>query len=126
MVVMKERRRRILVVEDDAALAAMYRTALRFAGFDVRLAHDGLSALLQIDEETPDLVVLDLHLPRLRGEAILTELAAHPRTANVPVIVVSGADAQAAMVAQATAFLRKPCAPDHLLSVIERHLDPAA
>jgi CheY-like chemotaxis protein len=124
--VMRERRRRILVVEDDVALATMYRSALRFAGFHVRLAHDGVSALMQIDEETPDVVVLDLHLPSLGGEAILTELAANPRTAHVPVIVVSGADAQAAMVAQATAFLAKPCAPDRLLSVIERHLDPAA
>jgi DNA-binding response OmpR family regulator len=114
------------VVEDDAGLATMYRASLRFAGFDVDLAHDGVSALMLIEQQTPDLVVLDLHLPRLGGEAILSELAATPATSEVPVIIVSGAEAQAALVAQARAFLPKPCAPDRLLSTIERHLDPAA
>jgi DNA-binding response OmpR family regulator len=122
---MIERRRRILVVEDDAALASMYRSALRFAGFDVQLATDGMSALWAIDQATPDLVVLDLHLPRLRGEAILSELSANPALQHIPVVVVTGSDAQAA-VAQASAILRKPCAPDTLLAVIEEHLDPAA
>ena len=66
----KDARGHILIVEDDQSLARMYRTALTFEGFDVAIATDGLSALRRIDEQTPDLVVLDLHLPRLRGEAV--------------------------------------------------------
>jgi DNA-binding response OmpR family regulator len=113
------------VVEDDAALATMYRSALRFAGFDVQVVSDGIGALRAIDQQTPDLVVLDLHLPRLRGEAILGELSADPARRDIPVVIVTGSDAQAA-VAQASAILRKPCAPDTLLAVIEEYLDPAA
>ena len=122
---MKEKRRRILVVEDDIALATMYRSALRFAGFDVSIATDGMSALAQMDVDPPDLVVLDLHLPILRGETILQEIAASPHLRHIPVVVVTADDAKAA-IAQATAILRKPCAPDCLLSVITTHLNPAA
>ena len=122
---MAEKRRRILVVEDDIALATMYRSALRFAGFEVWIASDGVSALTRMDMDVPDLVVLDLHLPILRGEAILQEIAAAPHLRHIPVVVVTGDDAKMA-IAQATAILRKPCAPDRLLSVITAHLHPAA
>ena len=118
-------RKHILIVEDDRPLATMYRTALTFEGFDVAVAMDGLSALRHIDVRRPDLIVLDLHLPQLRGEAILREIQAHPELSDTPVIVVTADEAKAA-VAQATAILRKPCMPDRLLSVIDRHLRPAA
>ena len=121
----KERRRRILVVEDDISLARLYRSALRFAGFDVAIATDGLSGLAQMDADAPDLVVLDLHLPILRGESILQEIAATPHLQHIPVVIVTGEDTHTA-VAQATAILRKPCAPDQLLSVVAAHLSPAA
>jgi DNA-binding response OmpR family regulator len=114
-----EKRKRVLVVEDDTALMAMYRTALRFSGFDVDVAADGISALRLLDQRIPDVVVLDLHLPRLRGEAILQEIADRADLCSTPVVIVTGSDPSPA-VAQATAILRKPCPPDRLLSVIER------
>ena len=103
----------------------MYRTALGFEGFDVAVANDGLSALRQIDLQKPDLIVLDLQLPTLRGEAILRELHSHPEMADIPVIVVTGEEARAA-IKQASAILRKPCAPDRLIRTIDRHLHHAA
>jgi CheY-like chemotaxis protein len=72
-----------------------------------------------IDQCVPDVVVLDLHLPRLRGEAILQEIANRADLCDIPVIIVTGSDPSPA-VAQATAILRKPCPPDRLLSVVER------
>ena len=116
---MREKRRRVLVVEDDRALGGMYRSALRFSGFDVEIATDGLSALRLIDQCVPDVVVLDLHLPRLRGEAILQEIANRADLCDIPVIIVTGSDPSPA-VAQAPAILRKPRPPDRLLSVVER------
>lgn len=118
-------RKHILIVEDDRSLATMYRTALSFEGFDVAVAPDGLTALRHLDERRPDLIVLDLHLPQFRGEAILRELQAHPELRDTPVVVVT-ADEPRAAIAQATAILRKPCLPDRLLSVIDRSLNPAA
>jgi DNA-binding NtrC family response regulator len=117
----KHRRRKVLIVEDDQSLANVYRTAFRFEGFDVESAGDGMSALSRIEQERPDLVVLDLQLPRLRGEAVLDEIASSRGTRATPVIVVTGAD-PATRIVPAAAFLQKPCASDRLISVIERHL----
>jgi len=113
-------KRRILVVEDDDALAKMYRSALCFAGYDVDVAGDGLTALEDIDEDHPDLVVLDLHLPQLDGDRILSEVAATPDTCNIPVIVVTGTDATGSV--GASAILRKPCDPGDLLALIAQKL----
>jgi DNA-binding response OmpR family regulator len=118
-------RKRILVVEDDLPLASMYKNALRLGGFDVHVAHDGIGALWILDQQTLDLVVLDLFLPRLRGEVVLSEIAENRALQHLPVVVVTGSDAGLA-AAQATAILRKPCGPDRLLSAISRELEFAA
>jgi len=115
--------KRILVVDDDRSIRQMYRTALMLSGFRVDLAEDGLSALRRIEETCPDLIVLDLHLPRVDGLAVLDELRANVHTGNIPVVVVTGSDYHA--VAQSNAILRKPCDPDELIEVIERHIRAA-
>src|SRR5512138_1335120 len=85
-------RHRILIVEDDEACAAMYRRALRFAGFDVDVAADGLTALVTLEQRRPALVVLDLSLPHLDGESVLTEITARPDLHDIPVVIVTGTD----------------------------------
>ena len=117
-------RKRILVVEDDIALAQLYRCVLRMAGFETVHAIDGWSALRAIDESLPALVVLDLHLPGLRGDELLLEFAERSETRHIPAIVVTGTDIQLAL-AQARQILRKPCDPDRLLSVVERCVEAA-
>jgi CheY-like chemotaxis protein len=121
----KGRRPEILVVEDDAALAAMYRATLRFAGFDVFIASDVIAALWRIDQALPDLVVLDLNLPGMRGDAVLEEISERPDLRHIPVIVVTGSDTWP-VVAQASEILRKPCDPSNLVSAIEEYLRSAA
>jgi len=116
-----ERRKRILIIEDDKPLADLYRSSLRFSGFDVDVAEDGVTALWKIEQNRPDLIVLDLHLPRLRGEAVLSEIAERPELRNTPVIVVTGSDARLT-IQQAKAILRKPCYPELLVSIIQQHL----
>jgi DNA-binding response OmpR family regulator len=116
--------RRILVIEDDSGLAALYRTALSSAGFAVDAIGDGLTALEEIDESHPDLVILDLQLPQIDGSTILRELLAAPDTRGIPVIVVTGSDA-AALPADST-VLRKPFDVDLLLTSVEQHFHRAA
>jgi CheY-like chemotaxis protein len=98
----------------------MYQSALAFAGFEVAVAGDGLTALEDIDDDHPDLVVLDLQLPQIDGSTILREVAATPDTRNIPVIVVTGSDAKA--FPEASAILRKPCDPGDLVAAIEQQL----
>ena len=117
-------KRRILVIEDDPALATMYQTALSFAGFDVAVAGDGLTALTDIDEGHPDLVILDLRLPQLDGGTILREVAATPDTCHIPVIVVTGGDA--GNLPSDSTVLRKPCDPALLVAAVEQRLPRAA
>ena len=118
------KRHRVLIVEDDTACAVMYQRALRLAGFDVDLAEDGLTALELLERRHPDLIVLDLHLPRLRGESVLEEVAARDDLRHISVIVVSGSDAQAPL--RADAILRKPCDPERLVAIVVSQLDRAA
>lgn len=118
-------RKRIVLVEDDIDLARLYRGVLQIAGFDVSHVIDGWSALRAIDDDPPDLVVVDVHLPGLRGDELLHELSQRRETRQIPAIVVTGTDIHLA-VAQAKQILRKPCDPDELIAAVERHIEAAA
>ncbi|MEM8882550.1 MAG: response regulator transcription factor [Planctomycetota bacterium] len=78
---------RILVIEDDAHLGAGLRYSLERAGYEVRVAVDGPTGLVLIDEEEPDLVILDLMLPGIDGFDLLGRLRASGST--LPVIILS-------------------------------------
>jgi DNA-binding response OmpR family regulator len=65
---------KIVLVEDDAMLAEIYQTRLQLAGYTCFVANDGLSGLLLIEKEKPDLVLLDLMLPQLSGDDILRRM----------------------------------------------------
>ena len=117
-------RKRVLLVEDDVNLARLYRYVLQLAGFDTKCAVDGWSALRAIDEERPDVLVLDFHLPGLRGDELLNELSSRPATRQIPAIVVTGTDIDLAVV-EAKEILRKPCPPERLVSIVERYAEAA-
>ena len=82
-------RQRILVVDDEKDIVKVLEFALRQAGFDTASALDGAGALARIREKQPDLVVLDLMLPDLAGTEIARQLKANPKTASVPVIMLT-------------------------------------
>ncbi len=77
---------RVLVVEDDEAIADVVRRALRQAGHEVRTAGDGVAGLSAADEFVPDLVVLDLGLPRLDGVEVARRLRAE---SDVPILILT-------------------------------------
>ena len=81
--------KKILVAEDDKFLANAYRVKLTKANYDIKLASDGEELLSIIDEFQPDLILLDLVMPRKDGFAVLTELRQNPKWAKVPIIVAS-------------------------------------
>ena len=81
--------KKILVVEDDKYLSGAYVTKLTKIGFDVRLAMNGVEALKMLDEFMPDLILLDLVMPRKDGFDTLTDIRANPKWKHIPVIVAS-------------------------------------
>ena len=81
--------RTILLVEDEEPLRRMLRELLEREGYNVAEAGDGVTALDEIDRIAPDVIVLDLNLPRLDGYGVLSHLRARPQTAGIPVIVLT-------------------------------------
>ena len=116
---------RILIVEDDHQLRELYRAMLTAEGFIVDVVTDGLNALWRLDESTPELVVLDLDLPRLSGHAVHQEIAANPRTRQTS-IVVATADPGDLVENDNLCILRKPIDPAVMLATVHRCLRKSA
>lgn len=117
---------RVLHVEDDAASGELVRRLLQRRS-DVELEHvaDAASAVAAVRRRRPDVVLLDLGLPDVGGDALLAQLRADPGTADVPVVVVS-ADATAGQVerlraAGAAEYLTKPVRLSSLMAVIDSY-----
>jgi CheY-like chemotaxis protein len=87
---------RILVAEDDAAVAKLYAAYAQSRGHGVVLARDGVEAVLAAASERPDIILLDVSMPRLDGRDALKALRADARTRDIPVLVISafGGDQQ--------------------------------
>lgn len=93
-----------LIVEDNPDLANVFGIALREAGFTIETIHDGEIALLKLATFTPDIIVLDLHLPNVSGEEILNYILGEDRFVNTRKIIAS-ADHQLATKLEADGIL---------------------
>ena len=82
----------VLVIEDEQALREMYATWLESAGFAVETADNGLTGVEKAFHTNPDLVLLDVLLPKKDGFEVLTEIRRNPKTAKLPVIILSSLD----------------------------------
>jgi len=81
--------RTILYAEDDLVVLTVYRKRLEAAGFQVVAVRDGLEAIKSLSIFVPDVVLLDLMMPKFNGEEVLQFIRDNPRLANVPVIILS-------------------------------------
>jgi DNA-binding response OmpR family regulator len=111
----------LLIVEDDGALREQYRVALSRSNFAVHACDDGVQALRYLDEEKPDVVVLDLNLPRIPGTMVYNELRARSQAGSVPPIVVVTGMYNVPYLPGAT-ILRRPVSPDALRRTLDRLL----
>ncbi|MFB3082572.1 MAG: response regulator [Gammaproteobacteria bacterium] len=102
----------VVIIDDDAALRVMAREALEQAGFEVEEAADGEQGLAVIESVLPDIVLLDVMMPKLDGFALCTQLRRHPNFVHLPVMMITGLeDVQSidrAFRIGATHFLTKP------------------
>lgn len=94
----------------------MYRTALTLAGLDVHEAGDGLEGLRQIDQITPDIIVLELGPRDLSGMDFRQEIAAHAHTRDIPVVIVI--ESFDSSPAHEACVLRRPVSPEQLVSTV--------
>jgi CheY-like chemotaxis protein len=110
----------ILIVDDAADTRELYATYLDSRGFSALTAPDGEVALEMARRLRPDVIVMDLAMPRLDGIMATERLKRDPRTRRIPVILMTGyphrAIQQGALEAGADVFLTKPCLPEDLES----------
>jgi two-component system chemotaxis response regulator CheY len=121
----------ILFVDDDAVIVQVYRARLLREGFDVEVAQDGLTAMKLLMAEKPDLVVLDLMMPKFSGADVLKFIRAEPALKSTPVIILSNAymtdlARQAADAGAELALLKSNCTPAQLLDAINKLLTGGA
>lgn len=108
---MTKRKKTILIVEDDKYLAKAYSIKIKNAGFNVLLSDNGLDGLSTAKEKKPDLIVLDLLLPRVDGFEFLKQIKTDEKLKNIPVITISvlgqKADQERALALGAEAYFIK-------------------
>ncbi len=107
---------------DDLGLRTFYRSVLAAEGYSVVSVEDGLDALHRIELEPPDVVILDLALPRLGGRDVQRELASHAETRHIPIMVVSGTETRDLDPAAYVCVLRKPVSADALIAAVQNCL----
>ena len=114
---------KILVAEDEHDIRELIGFTLRFAGFDVILAADGLEAVDKAISEQPDLILLDIRMPKLTGYEVCRQLKQNPATCAIPIVFLSvkvqeGAIKQG-LASGAVEFIPKPMAPDDLTNLVK-------
>lgn len=80
---------KIALIEDDKALVVMYQDALKRAGFEVATAYDGETGVEIIKTEKPDLILLDIMMPKLNGLEVMKKLKEDPEISATPVLVLT-------------------------------------
>ncbi len=125
--------RKVLVVDDDQSAVAFVRGALEPEKYEVMGASDGLAGLSRARQELPDLIILDVYMPRQPGFYTLRDLRADPKSKNIPVIMLTGVskrlgisfstqDLYDFMGIEPDAYLEKPVDPMFLRRVTDRLL----
>lgn len=121
---MPEARKKVLIVDDDVQIVEGTRLRLAHAGYDTCTANDGDVGIQVAQDERPDIVLMDVSMPRLNGLDALARLRADRRTAHIPVVMLSASmpDRRTALDAGARFFVKKPYSSQELLIAVERAL----
>ena len=125
--------KKILVVDDDQSAVAFVRAALEPEKYEVTGAGDGLIGLSQARKEPPDLIILDVYMPRQPGFYTLRDLKADPKTKNIPIIMLTSVSRRLGVAfstqeiydflgTEPDVYLEKPVDPKFLRRVTERLL----
>lgn len=130
MIQAKSERPRVLLVDDYPDAREMYSEYLKFTGFDVVEASNGIEALQRAVDMGPDIILMDLSLPVMDGWEATRRLKADARTADIPVVALTGhalsGISEGAQRAGCDAFVTKPCLPEDLVKEIRQVLEAKA
>jgi len=114
---------RVLVVDDNRVIRQLIRVNLELEGFEVVTAADGVECLEVVHHVRPDVITLDVVMPRLDGMSTAARLRADSRTSGLPIAVISACtqyEVDSGVAAGVDAFLGKPFEPADLIRLIRR------
>ena len=116
--------KRILVVDDERHIVRLVEVNLQRAGYEVLTAYDGVEALEKIKADKPEMIILDVMMPRMDGFEVLKDLRANPDTKDIPVIMLTAkaqdADIFKGWSSGVDSYLTKPFNPRELLAFVQR------
>ena len=122
------RPRRVLVVDDSETIRRSAEIFLKQSGIDVVMSSDGFDALAKICDHIPDLILVDIVMPKLDGYQTCLIVKQHPAYAHIPVIMLSSKDGvfdrARGRIAGSDQYLTKPFTRDGLLTAVKNHLNP--
>lgn len=122
--------RRILLVEDNEDNRLVYRTILDHYGFTVLEAADGEEGMRRARVDAPDLILMDVSIPKVDGWEATRQLKADPATARIPIIALTAhalaTDRAKAQEVGCDGYLAKPVEPRRVVEEVQKHLDRQA
>jgi twitching motility two-component system response regulator PilG len=121
--------KRVLVVDDSETIRRSAEIFLRLTGLEVILSPDGFDALCKIIDFSPDLILVDIMMPKLDGYQLCQIVRQHPAYEYTPIIMLSSKDGvfdrARGRIAGSDQYLTKPFTRDGLLGAVSAHLKPA-
>lgn len=121
--------KKILIIDDDPMLRKMYSKKFEIAGFEIDNAKDGEEGIIKIQEFKPDLILMDVMMPRLDGFGVLEKLKANPELANIPVILLTNVgaseqDKEKGLKLGACEYLIKSQhSPNEIIEIVKKYLE---
>lgn len=120
----------VLLVEDNEDNRIVYRTILEHVGYNVIEAHDGEEGVMQARGFLPDLILMDISIPKMDGWQATRQIKANDITAGIPIIALTAhaleEDRQKASQAGCDGYLAKPIEPRRVVEEVERFVGPPA
>lgn len=120
--------KKILIVDDEEFILNLLTNGLIEDGFEVRLAKNGFDALMEVEKNTPDLIISDIMMPRLSGLDLLKGLKNNDKTKDIPILLISAVDhadtVQEGLDLGANDYITKPFKISEILGKVRHYLPP--
>ena len=120
------KKKRILLAEDDVDLAELFQTGLEFLGYGVRIARDGLQAVEMTTSEPPDLIIMDIRLPKMNGLEATTHIRRNPKTKDIPILAATAlamlGDREKCLAGGCDDYIAKPFTITELAAALKKLL----
>jgi CheY-like chemotaxis protein len=118
-----EQKKRVLVVEDEAAIARLVGLIITSLGCLVDTASNGAEGLLRVEENKPDLCIVDLIMPVMTGEEFIQELQGRPEWADIPIVLLTTRGSAKGYKRDEFPLISKPFEPDAVRDMVRRVLN---